>query len=448
MHKNLLKNSYGGGGENMLRLLIADDEKLDRESIISILQAELKEQLDISEARNGREAIEISEQIRPEIIIMDIKMPGINGLQAIQEIKKFLPNAYFIILTAYDYFDFAVEAVKNNVKEYLLKPFSRTELVDKIRDAVSRVQIEKDKRKSEIENQEKLYTLLPVLENELSYAIINDTLRSIDCDTYMRYLNLDFLKACSMIVKVKAKTEEDKTSENSNEDLKLQVGEFIKEYINRRYRAIASFRFTKELVYFIQMKDYENDEEVKLTTTNLAADIRREVKKIFDVSLKIGIGGCYSGLREMHTSYKEASSCLEQKIENIDILYFRDISTNYREKENNNDRGKLALFKEVEQYILDNIKEEFDLEMISAKFNLSPFYFSRIFKDVLGYNFSDYINVVRIRKAKELLKDDSESIKEICYTVGYSDPNYFSKVFKKYEGVTPTEYKNKVIKML
>lgn len=436
----------------MLKLLIADDEKYDRESITSILNTTFNEQLDISEARNGREAIEISERVRPDIVIMDIKMPGINGLKAIQEIKKFLPNTYFIIITAYDYFDFAVEAVKNNVKEYILKPFSRTELLEKIRQAIEFVNVEKEKRRNEIENQEKLYNLMPILENELSFSIINNSLYSIDYETYMRYLNMDFEKAYSMVVKIKEKTNSENRVESNRETIKFQIGEYIKEYINRKYKSIASYRFTKDLVYFIQIKDDSDDEnEARFDTVNLAADIRREVKRIFNVSLKIGIGKCYSSLEHIHKSYREACSCLEYKSDNINVIHFQDINCSLNgkeysdEKSQNIDREKIALFKEVEQYILDNLKEELDLEKTAAKFNLSSYYFSRSFKETLGYNFCDYINMMRINKAKELLKSDSLSIKEVGYSVGYSDPNYFSKVFKKYEGISPTEFKAKFI---
>lgn len=436
----------------MLKLLIADDEKYDRESITSILNTTFNEQLDISEARNGREAIEISERVRTDIVIMDIKMPGINGLKAIQEIKKFLPNTYFIIITAYDYFDFAVEAVKNNVKEYILKPFSRTELLEKIRQAIEFVNVEKEKRRNEIENQEKLYNLMPILENELSFSIINNSLYSIDYETYMRYLNMDFEKAYSMVVKIKEKTNSENRVESNRETIKFQIGEYIKEYINRKYKSIASYRFTKDLVYFIQIKDDSDDEnEARFDTVNLAADIRREVKRIFNVSLKIGIGKCYSSLEHIHKSYREACSCLEYKSDNINVIHFQDINCSLNgkeysdEKSQNIDREKIALFKEVEQYILDNLKEELDLEKTAAKFNLSSYYFSRSFKETLGYNFCDYINMMRINKAKELLKSDSLSIKEVGYSVGYSDPNYFSKVFKKYEGISPTEFKAKFI---
>lgn len=426
----------------MLKLLIADDEKYDRDSILSILNAAFADSLEISEAKNGREAIEIAERIRPDIIITDIKMPGINGLKAIQEINKFLPSTYFIILTAYDYFDFAVEAVKNNVKQYILKPFSRTEIIEKIKEAVNFVNGEKEKRRREIENQERFYTLLPILENELSYSIINDTLYLTDYQTYKGYLGLDFKNGYSIVAQLKEAPKD--------ENFKFEIGEYIKEYINHRYKAIGSYLFTNNLVYFIQLKNLsegmntDTEAEVKQNAFTLAADIRREVKKSFGVSLHIGIGMCYGGFELLHKSYEEACSALEHKPGDKGIHYFGDINTTG--KSQNIDREKVALFKAAEQYIIDNIQEEIDLEKTATKFNLSPYYFSRTFKETLGFNFSDYINIVRINKAKDFLITTAMPIKDVCYLVGYRDPNYFSKVFKKYSGVSPTEFKNNEVK--
>jgi two-component system response regulator YesN len=425
----------------MLKLLIADDEKYDREAIINILKSGIGQALDISEAANGREAIEISERVRPDIIIMDIKMPGINGIKAIQEIRRFLPNVYIIVLTAYDYFDFAVEAVKSKVKEYILKPFGREEIMEKVRQGIEAVNLEKEKRKSEIENQEKLYNLMPVLENELSYSIINNCLDSIDYKTYLRYLEIDFHKSCSMVVKFKEDLE--------TEQVRFQVGEYVKEYINRKYRAIGSYRFTKNLVYFIQLKSGVDEYEVRFDIINLAADVRREVRRVFDLSVKIGIGNCYDDLNTIYKSYEEACSSLEYIEGDINVVHFQDITSSMSLKEavnfksQNIEKEKVALFKNVEQYIAENFKEELNLEKTAVKFNLSPYYFSRSFKEIIGYNFSDYINMLRIRKAKELLRSDYMSIKEVGYEVGYSDPNYFSKVFKKYEGLSPKEFKLK-----
>lgn len=419
----------------MVKLLIADDEKYERESIINILSKEFEGKLQVFEARNGREAIELAEQNRPDLIITDIKMPGINGLVAIDEIKRFLPNAYFIILTAYDYFDFAVEAVKNNVKEYLLKPFGSLELIEKIRKAISDIDKEKEKRRIEIENAEKLNNLISAMENELSYYILSNTVEVIDEQLYKNYLNLTFQNTCSLVVEPELKYEGEYA-----QHIKYKLGEYIKGYINLKYRAIGTYKFTNELVYFVEAPMDSSDEDRKITIVKLATDINKEVKRLFDNSINIGIGRCYSGVSAIYKSYKEACVALKERGNN-NIIHIDNIKENLNEKTINSDNSKAILFKEIERYIADNMAEELDLDTVAAKFNLSSYYFSRTFKEIIGYNFSDYVNIIRIGKAKELLADSSISIKEICYSVGYSDPNYFSKVFKKYEGQSPTEFR-------
>ena len=81
------------------------------------------------------------------------------------------------------------------------------------------------------------------------------------------------------------------------------------------------------------------------------------------------------------------------------------------------------------------------MDDVSREVDISPYYFSKIFKEATGENFIEYLTNLRIEKAKELLDNTEMSMKEICLEVGYSNPNYFSRIFKKSVGVSPTEYK-------
>jgi two-component system response regulator YesN len=94
-------------------------------------------------------------------------------------------------------------------------------------------------------------------------------------------------------------------------------------------------------------------------------------------------------------------------------------------------------------YMTENYRKDISLEDISREVNINPYYFSKRFKEGTGVNFIDYLTNIRIKKAKELLEDPKLSIKEICTKTGYSDPNYFSRIFKKIESVTPSEYREK-----
>ena len=88
-----------------------------------------------------------------------------------------------------------------------------------------------------------------------------------------------------------------------------------------------------------------------------------------------------------------------------------------------------------------HFSDDISLEDIAKEVNLSSYYFSRFYKSATGINFSDRLTGIRIEKAKDYLKGTELSIKEVSYMVGYTDPNYFSKMFKKITGCTASEYK-------
>jgi two-component system response regulator YesN len=116
------------------------------------------------------------------------------------------------------------------------------------------------------------------------------------------------------------------------------------------------------------------------------------------------------------------------------IFSCRNIST--KREESSNDAIEAA-----KKYIENNYTDNITLEDVSREVNISSYYLSRIFKEGTGENFIDYLTGLRMDKAKDLLATTQYSMKEICAKVGYSDPNYFSKTFKKNVGVTPTEYR-------
>ncbi|WP_079441641.1 response regulator [Clostridium chromiireducens] len=434
----------------MMKILLADDEKYDRETVKHILKDNFSEELEVYEAKNGREAIELSESIRPDMVIIDIKMPGIDGIQALKEISATLPNLYSIILTAYDYFDFAQEAVKINVKEYLLKPFTKEEIVEKVSAGIRSVKKEQNKRKSEIEDKEKIYTLLPVLENQLSDLIINDKLKGIDYGMYLRCLNMNFVSSYAMVISIKDKYAYTDIGRNEKDEIKIKIGEYIKEYINRKYKCIGNYVFYEELTYFIQIEN-ENISDFKNLKIDLAFNLRREIKKRFNVSVRAGLGETFDSVEQIVESYRQATKCLVYNSDNVNIIYIDDVNDkllkdqytiNVKEnKSRNTNKIKMKLFEDVKNYIRENIEEELELEKVANNFGLSVYYFSRTFKEVTGVNFSDYVNKCRIDIAKELLLSGEMNVKEVCYKVGYNDPNYFSKVFKKYEGVSPVNFK-------
>ena len=112
-----------------------------------------------------------------------------------------------------------------------------------------------------------------------------------------------------------------------------------------------------------------------------------------------------------------------------------------RNIENKKQESSLSIVEKAKEYMKENYSKDLSLDEVSKVVNISPYYFSKLFKEEDGTNFIDYLTEIRMDKAKMLLMDKNLSMKEICVAVGYADPNYFSRTFKKNVGVTPTEYR-------
>lgn len=140
----------------MYRVLIADDEPIERMVICKIIQENFHEQLEIVQATNGREAIELFERNTCQIVILDIEMPGINGLEAAEKIRKKDKCCNIIFLTAFDYFTYAKKAITVKALDYLLKPSSDEELIDVLEEAI-RVTNEQKNMQTEIDTRDKQF---------------------------------------------------------------------------------------------------------------------------------------------------------------------------------------------------------------------------------------------------------------------------------------------------
>ncbi len=101
-----------------------------------------------------------------------------------------------------------------------------------------------------------------------------------------------------------------------------------------------------------------------------------------------------------------------------------------------------GIVTKAQEYIRQNFQKDVALEEVAQAVGVSPYYFSKLFKEEAGVNFTEYLTGLRIEKAKSLLKNREMSIKQVCLDSGYANPNYFSRIFKKWTGITPTEFRD------
>src|SRR2546421_512735 len=112
----------------MIRLLIVDDEQIERDGLQAILLKGFPN-LVIEQAKNGKIAVQKAKEFQPDLVLMDIKMPGMSGLEAIEQISANTPEIKFVMVTAFDTFEYARTAIKLGVKDYVLKPSKASEII-------------------------------------------------------------------------------------------------------------------------------------------------------------------------------------------------------------------------------------------------------------------------------------------------------------------------------
>ena len=154
----------------MIRLIIADDEEIIRDGLNTLISGLGLGISVIGKAENGLEALELMKEFHPEIVLMDINMPKLNGLDSIKEIRNLYPDTIIIIISGYDTFDFAQKAIEFGVFRYLLKPLDIEELADTLAEAKAELMGEKVVAKNE-KNQTShdiVFTVLDYIQNNFS----------------------------------------------------------------------------------------------------------------------------------------------------------------------------------------------------------------------------------------------------------------------------------------
>ena len=122
----------------MWKILIADDEAIERNALQEILQTSLGHIADIRTAKDGPNAVEVATLWKADVILMDIEMPGMNGVEATASIKRSLPDCQVVFVTAYGLFEYAQEAIRLGVSDYILKPAEDADVLAAVRSAISR----------------------------------------------------------------------------------------------------------------------------------------------------------------------------------------------------------------------------------------------------------------------------------------------------------------------
>lgn len=367
----------------MYTVLIVEDEMPSRNILNLLAEWEKIGFQVIGEAENGQRAMEYYKKYKPDVIITDIQMPVMDGIELIEKIKEDYPDQVFIILSCHESFTYAQKAIKLGVSDYLIKDMLTKEQIHKsLKKAVERNKHDAEDYTNKIKILSKEY--------EDDFKDLEDTFPTI-----IKVVNrrLDILTSALMMKEIN------------------KVKKELQYLYDQRMEGIAQYKYL----------NYMN---------------ARLFEWILDECIKYDIDK-----RQVFMEDKIPSDILQRAANPAEVCsnfctwIERVINLQY-------DRQKCSSrIRSIIEYIQNNYYMDISLQSIAVEFHIHKVYLARTFKENTGTTITDYVNNLRIEKAKLLLNISDYKVNDIAYIVGFNNTQNFYNLFKKYVNKSPSEYK-------
>lgn len=537
----------------MFKVMLIDDEPIIRKGLKNIINWKRFDCEVCAEAADGLDGSELIKKHLPDIIVTDIRMPGLDGLSMLREIKAVVPDSKIIILTGYRDFDYAYEALKLGASDFILKPSKIEELTAVITKAVKELRFLKERSEELDKLKVDFQQNLPVLREKLLYDVIYEiNTNPQEIVERMELFGMSIGRFMLLLVQNDAEDMEGKEISQYERHLyQFGIINTFEEIFSDAFK-VMGISLNDAGIAFIVMPENERPGVAELIDKKCTY-LQEIIRNCFGFTVTVAVSPEATGPMQLPLKFKECREALEHKfyLGNNSIIFHSDVSSFFRYEDHtlleklqksllegvksgnvglvreklrdvfsyvkgldaagkdfaknfywntisainnirlsvpgadsekkiehrqldglygliekcanaeelnsmleeaalsvtvkvnnyNNKSIKLILRKAVE-YIQAHYSEQVTLNEVAEHVYVSTYYISRMFKRELGKNFVDYLNEIRIEKAKELLKDVRYKTYEVAENVGIPDAHYFSRLFKKYAGVTPTEYRD------
>ena len=523
----------------MYSVFLVDDEPIVLEGIRSKIDWENAGFSFAGEATDGEIALSMIHELKPDILITDIKMPFMDGLELSAAIKKTQPWIKIIILSGHDEFDYAKKAISIGIEDYLLKPFTSEDVIESLKKVAAQIDRERtqlsdiSRMKEELRTQEKLVQkefLNNLVHGSSDMTNLMARCQELGIDLLSRYYKIFISKiesstnniqrqqeACSRLNSYAGTWEQTYSffhhsnrlvcickgaTQNELEENVFRIAQTIEHIATNNSDCIVttgigktvdhlslipeSYEDAKKIVEISRQENQnriissddiqinnggsllelkENDplvDRLKYASKNDISTIIEEsltlvhsnpgqfnvfasyilVDMIFAVSKLIeNLGGNIKEIKPeiVQRSYLDNAVTDENKFKSTmeNILNF---ALEFRDSKSTSRYGDVIL--KAKKYIEENYADQnTTLTTVADAVAMSPNHFSAIFSHECKTTFIEYLTNVRIEKAKKLMKETEMKGYDIAYECGFSDPHYFSYIFKKNTGLSPREFK-------
>lgn len=466
-----------------MKLLITDDQNSVHMFFDRMLHYEELGITRVFHAGNGQEALEIIKKEWPELIILDIRMPVMDGISLLKMIKEFTFEHRVMILSAYDEFEYAKKCMQFGVKDYLLKPIDIREvkklLEQSIREISEIQQKSLDKTfQKYIKNSADGTEFIPEELEKHGYGVVcfesGNTPEFVQGNIKLFWA----VETADMEIRVyEAENQKEwecfyALQKEKNPDIRIGFGyyhvgkaEFMQAF-TESVEALKQGFYTPGTYYY--EKDYftyyQGTEAGKLSEqlkksfeTGDVQEMKQAVEKLFFIFKRGKVPPdyvqdfCYGFLIQLNSDFVETlkklrSSTVSESLHSADSaavknMFLRLMLSMRLDIPPKDVQMDEDVVRKIRHYIDTNYEKDISLITLSKHFFISKYQISRLFKKQFGINYSDYILKVRMEAAEIILANSNEKIDDIARRVGFEETSYFSRVFSKYFGMAPREYR-------
>lgn len=536
----------------MFKVLIVDDEIYVVALIQKLIDWEKYNMRVEATANDGITALELVKEIKPDLVIVDIRMPGYDGIAFMDKVREFNTNVRFIVISGHKQFDYAKGAMRNNVEDYLLKPINKDELENVLKN-VQRQLIEIQEKEQQIQEMEtELDSSKQVIQESLIENLMEGKFDELDTsiETINNKYKIKFQDGKVSVLCLLTDMPMDLQKSAENDWMLWEIRNDLKAELRKICYDVVFAVKDNRAVYLINYKS-KNEEDIRKMLNKRIQIYSNQIQKFDNLFIRICVGNSCENRDDLRKSVSAMWNCiyartafpnsriffeedlkyadnmlsviwepekdaLTENLENLNVemtgfhikkmysrafygieedallyyrlykkiteeiyRYFNNIEvckeswecywekmkkqyvlapasgdyaklltgeiqnmTDQLNQLSGRDQGTPAI-KIVKRYIRENYKEDISLSSAAEKANISAVYLSRLFKKEEGINFLDYLNQYRLDEAKKLLKDVQYNILDVAEEAGFKDTRYFSKIFKRNVGITPSEYRRR-----
>ena len=523
----------------MYNLFIVDDEEIVRKGIRELLQSAENEYTVCGEAPDGELALPMIQELKPDILLTDIRMPFLDGLELCRIVKAKMPWMHLLILSGHDEFEYARQAISLGVDEYILKPVTMPQLLSSLQKTGRKIEDERAFLLSGAGQESNSSRSREMRIDHFFNELIDEPISASDALARAETLGLSLTAHQYLICCLNVSP----AAETPDKLLRRQFRTLLDRLLENRSDILWASRGDD---FILLLKAGESDSLLD-NAYETAQALRHETERMLNAQLSAGIGSCVARLSELSRSYWEARRSLgglsghphgsilstldlehgllpqfdfteavplAERLrhiapEDIDLLLEHHFGSARDEDQSSllyryylladlvvssmrllksigagqpvllreagnsknltryvvtyadtlqfahqlieeviaqRDQAQGIRYGEELQRARDYIRLHFadsnlSLNTVAAEVGFSPNHFSTVFSQQMGQTFIEYLTRYRIEQSKKLLREGDLKLSDITYAIGYSEPHYFSYIFKKYAGISPSVYR-------